>query len=457
MPVVNRLCTRLTGTSKYFPSSTLQVVIGDTVPHVLSSIFPSLQPGASIFSFLASRSFVITFTTLFVSYPLSLYRDIENLSKASAIALVSMVLIVLTVIIRGPAMPAELKGDSSLRLTFVNSSNLVSSISVISFAFVCHHNSLLIYASLKEPSMDKFGKVTHYSTGIACACLAAMSIAGYWTFEEKTLSNVLNNFPENDTFVNIARFAFGVNMFTTFPLEAFVCREVLETYFFANRYNVRLHITITTSLVIASLIVSLLTCDLGIVLELTGGLSATALAFIFPAICFLKLSKEGEGKALRIDRGASSFQASGWANRLWLSSSSSSNVEGYVPLHSSSGDEGLARDSSLGALEAAEDPQTAHLKGHGGSGSRHDGDEDEQGDGHSLPQGDISVDEVQLPLRPGASVRALQPGEGRNCWSSTQALSILCALFGTVVLVISVGQALVEFFSGGARGAVHSC
>jgi sodium-coupled neutral amino acid transporter 11 len=111
----------------------------------------------------------------------------------------------------------------------VNPSNLVSSISVISFAFVCHHNSLLIYASLKEPSMDKFSKVTHYSTAIACAALTAMSVAGYWTFEEKTLGNILNNFPENDTMVNIARLAFGINMFTTFPLEAFVCREVLET------------------------------------------------------------------------------------------------------------------------------------------------------------------------------------------------------------------------------------
>lgn len=93
-----------------------KVVIGDTIPHVLSAIIPSLAPGASWLSFLASRAFVITFCTLFISFPLSLYRDIENLSKASAVALVSMGLIVLTVVIRGPAMPAELKGDSSLRV-----------------------------------------------------------------------------------------------------------------------------------------------------------------------------------------------------------------------------------------------------------------------------------------------------------------------------------------------------
>ena len=36
--------------------------------------------------------------------------------------------------------------------------------------------------------------------------------------------------------------------------------------------------------------VALITCDLGVMLEITGGASATALAFIFPAACYLKLA-----------------------------------------------------------------------------------------------------------------------------------------------------------------------
>ena len=35
--------------------------------------------------------------------------------------------------------------------------------------------------------------------------------------------------------------------------------------------------------------VSLITCDLGVTLEITGGVAASALAFIFPAACHLKL------------------------------------------------------------------------------------------------------------------------------------------------------------------------
>lgn len=36
-------------------------------------------------------------------------------------------------------------------------------------------------------------------------------------------------------------------------------------------------------------LVAMITCDLGLMLEITGGISATTLAFIFPAACYVKL------------------------------------------------------------------------------------------------------------------------------------------------------------------------
>lgn len=37
----------------------------------------------------------------------------------------------------------------------------------------------------------------------------------------------------------------------------------------------------------------MITCDLGVMLEITGGASATALAYIFPAACYLRLADLG--------------------------------------------------------------------------------------------------------------------------------------------------------------------
>ena len=67
------------------------------------------------------------------------------------------------------------------------------------------HNSLLIYGSLKRPTLDRFTRVTHYSTGISLAMCLAMAIAGFLSFGSKTQGNVLNNFPSDNIVVNIAR------------------------------------------------------------------------------------------------------------------------------------------------------------------------------------------------------------------------------------------------------------
>lgn len=124
------------------------VVVGDTIPNVISSVLPVLRD-----TILSNRQFVIVVCTMAISFPLSLYRNIESLSKASAVALLSMVFIILAVVVRGPAMPPELKGDPSLRFTLVYPMKLIRSISVISFAFVCHHNSLRTYGALTQSSM----------------------------------------------------------------------------------------------------------------------------------------------------------------------------------------------------------------------------------------------------------------------------------------------------------------
>ena len=170
------------------------------------------------------------------------------------------------------------------------------------------HNSLLIYGSLRKPTMDRFARVTHYSTSISMVACLAMALAGFLTFGDKTQGNVLNNFPMDNVPVNIARLlvistttntcllltrssCFGLNMLTTLPLEAFVCREVMTNYWFPDEHwNPNRHLIFTTSLVITAMALSLLTCDLGAVFELIGATSACALAYILPPLCYIKLS-----------------------------------------------------------------------------------------------------------------------------------------------------------------------
>lgn len=53
------------------------IIVGDTIPHVLSALFPSLQDIPFLW-LLTDRRFVIVLFVLGISYPLSLYRDIAK-------------------------------------------------------------------------------------------------------------------------------------------------------------------------------------------------------------------------------------------------------------------------------------------------------------------------------------------------------------------------------------------
>ncbi|KAL2110947.1 hypothetical protein VUR80DRAFT_508 [Thermomyces stellatus] len=122
------------------------------------------------------------------------------------------------------------------------------------------------------------------------ACLV-LGLAGFLTFGDKTVGNVLNNFSPDNSMVNVARLCFGLNMLTTLPLEGFVCREVMFTYFYPGEpFNMKLHIIFSTGLVVSAMGISLMTCDLGAIFELVGATSACTLAFILPPLCYMKLT-----------------------------------------------------------------------------------------------------------------------------------------------------------------------
>ncbi|KAK7542183.1 transmembrane amino acid transporter protein-domain-containing protein [Phyllosticta citribraziliensis] len=278
------------------------VIIGDTIPHVMEALFPSL-PDTPFLWLLTDRRAIIVLFILGISYPLSLYRDIAKLAKASTFALISMIVIIVTVLTQGFTVPKEMKGQITGSL--IINDGVFQAIGVISFAFVCHHNSLLIYGSLKKPTLDRFARVTHYSTTVSMIACLIMALGGYLTFGDKTQGNVLNNFPTNNILVNVARLCFGLNMLTTLPLEAFVCREVMETYYFPGEaWDGNRHMVFTTTLVVSAMGLSLLTCDLGAVFELIGATSATALAYILPPLCYLKLSSPKKTGRARLERVA---------------------------------------------------------------------------------------------------------------------------------------------------------
>lgn len=127
------------------------IIIGDTLPQVLRSVFPTL-PTIPILKLFANRQFVIAFCTFCFSYPLSLYRDIHKLARASGLALVGMLIIVFAVLIEGPHVPPVLKGNQEDKYS-IFAPGIFQAIGVISFAFGTLTLFLFLFFASKD---DRF-------------------------------------------------------------------------------------------------------------------------------------------------------------------------------------------------------------------------------------------------------------------------------------------------------------
>uniref|UniRef100_A0A673CYX8 Putative sodium-coupled neutral amino acid transporter 11 n=1 Tax=Sphaeramia orbicularis TaxID=375764 RepID=A0A673CYX8_9TELE len=259
------------------------ITTGDTLTKVFQRI-----PGVGPDHILAERHFVILMSTIVFTLPLSLYRNVEKLGKVSFLSMVLTLTIVIIVIIRAATLGPQINPTENA-WAFAKW-NAIQAVGVMSFAFICHHNSFLIYGSLQQPTLANWSRVTHISVGSALIISTVFAVAGYSTFTGYTQGDVFENYCRNDNLATFGRFCFGLSIITTFPLECFVTREVLSNVFCNRNLSKAEHVAITMLIITLCTSISLAYDCLGIVLELNGALSAIPLIFIIPSACFLKLS-----------------------------------------------------------------------------------------------------------------------------------------------------------------------
>lgn len=226
------------------------------------------MPEVSHSHILANRNSIVFLSTLIVTLPLSLQRDIAKMSRVSMVSLLLIIYITLFVIMRFDHM-SQLVGTDDDTFTLVGS-DITQAIGIIVFAYMCHHSSFLLYGSLENPTQLRWDKVTHASVGISCLIVMVFGTAGYATFKSFSQGDLFENYCLSDDGANIARLLFTITIMLTYPIECFVVREVLENVFWPCRelLTKRHHLMITISIVSVTFLLSTFTDCLGVVLEL---------------------------------------------------------------------------------------------------------------------------------------------------------------------------------------------
>ncbi|XP_039956254.1 putative sodium-coupled neutral amino acid transporter 11 isoform X2 [Bactrocera tryoni] len=278
------------------------VVVGDTLSKVLVRFFPSWGT-----SMRAVRLGVVFFVTIGVVVPLCLYKNVSRLARASFISLACVVFILFAVIVKLLSGDYTV-ADSAESWRFANI-DLIPATGIMVFAFMCHHNTFLVYQSMRNATLERWEKVTHISIGFALAVAALFGIAGYSTFRALSQGDLLENYCWNDDLMNFSRVLFSISILLTFPIECFVSREIVRA--FVHRFVLKEPIseltldkdpnlekgadideygkTITLAIVFSAFIISPLTDCLGSVLELNGLLAAIPLAYILPGLAYIQM------------------------------------------------------------------------------------------------------------------------------------------------------------------------
>lgn len=226
--------------------------------------------------------------------PLSLLRDMASLSKTSFMSIVSVCFIMLVVIsqaITGPGDARQPVTEEERKLYFVDS-KFFPAIGIISFAFVCHHACFIVYNTLRDNSEARWAKTVHLSLGVAVGVMMVLAMAAYLTFRGVMNSNFLTNYSYTNELVNVMRCLFAITQILTYPVELFVARHAFHALAYPRqKWTNQQHYVFTLLLWGSSLAIALNVADLGVVLELTGGISAVFIGFVLPPLLHFRLSE----------------------------------------------------------------------------------------------------------------------------------------------------------------------
>ncbi|XP_071439712.1 putative sodium-coupled neutral amino acid transporter 11 [Hetaerina americana] len=274
------------------------IIVGDTLTKVVAR---ALGEEESTLSFVAHREVLVAIATIAVTGPLCLCRDVARLARASLLSLGCVLFILICLFIREGTM-STIVPTTDDAWQFANT-GIVPAIGIMAFAFMCHHNTFLLYESIEGADQSRWDKVTHASVATAFVVSLTFGVVGYATFTGLSQGDLLENYCWDDDLMNVARVLFCATILLTFPIECFVTRDVITSVLLPalSTLGHRIiplaeasrawHVSVTLALLLLTYLLSMTTDCLGIVLELNGVLAAVPLAYILPALTYCKLEE----------------------------------------------------------------------------------------------------------------------------------------------------------------------
>lgn len=284
--------------------------------------------------------------------PFSFYRTLDELKRASALALIFVFMLVGMIImyahdIADPCASTPKNVCRGEMVPFSDFPSTMSKIPIFVFAFTCQQNIFPIVNEIELPSQRRVDIVITTAIGLAFSLFCVVAIEGYRTFGSFVHGDILLNYPENPQ-VTFLRICIAFMLALHYPLQLDPSRRCISSLVkvvmgwwksHANYYSRRLgrkqssgiktemgntrtqiaveeesmqqedfpyieinsveigtksepdelFYIITLLFLSLSFILAMIVDDLGIVLALVGATGSTLVSYILPGLIYLKL------------------------------------------------------------------------------------------------------------------------------------------------------------------------
>lgn len=152
-----------------------------------------------------------------------------------------------------------------------------------------------IVKTLINPTQIRLKVVFIIPTTICLLLYLVAACIGYLSFGEDVDSNILRSYPSGLVLINIARLSITLALAGSFPVQFHPARNSLSVLLYnvpAEKLPLRRYFSLTVAMWSATVGVTMLTDNLGLVSTFIGALAAVPLTFIYPNFFWIKVRKE---------------------------------------------------------------------------------------------------------------------------------------------------------------------
>ncbi|KOH00069.1 aspartate/glutamate transporter [Saccharomyces eubayanus] len=199
------------------------IVVGDLMPQIMSTWTGN--------AWLLSRNVQISLIMLFFVAPLSFLKKLNSLRYASMVAISSVAYLCVLVLVHYVAPSNEiLKLKGRVSYFFPRQShdlNMLNTLPIFVFAYTCHHNMFSIINEQKSVRFEHVMKIPLISISLALALYIAIGCAGYLTFGDNIIGNIIMLYPQSVS-STVGRIAIVLLVMLAFPLQCHPARASIH-------------------------------------------------------------------------------------------------------------------------------------------------------------------------------------------------------------------------------------